>query len=661
MASPDVAAPHDADEGAPEHGLPTLFQQYIHMTHYSRWRDEIARREYWSETVDRLVDWLEHRAALCGHKLSAKNKRLIRESIMAGDNLSSMRALMTAGEAAERDNAAIFNCTFVVIDDPRAFDETMYLLMCGTGVGFSVERQFIRKLPEVPDRLFPCDDVIVVDDDRKSWASAYRRLLAMLWAGHIPKWDVSRLRPAGARLKTFGGRSSGPTPLIELFRYTIDLFKGAQGRRLESIECHGIMCKIGDIVVSGGVRRSALISLSNPSDERMRDAKSGNWRDDPSREHFQLANNSAVWTEKPDVGRFMREWIALYESRSGERGIINRQALVAQCNAVGRATTYEDGMPIPFGVNPCGEIILRPQQMCNLTEIVARAGDTLKDLERKAVVATIIGTIQSTVTDFDYLRPIWKKNCDEERLLGVGITGELDNEVFADWDSPEATAWKEHLREVCRKTNAEWAKKLGIPVSAMITCQKPSGTGSKVVNSAPGGHARPHLFSIFRTRVHKLDPISDVMIASGVPHEEDAKKPENWVLEWPSKAPEGALVATDMSVIDQLERWLHTKRHYTEHNPSCTITIREPEWVSAGAWVYDHFDEIGGLAFFPEISMTGYTQVPIEEIDEEEYERRVEAMPDSINWEMLSLIEHEDRTTSARELACVAGSCDLTQ
>lgn len=552
------------------------------------------------------------------------------------------------------------NCTFVAVDDPRAFDEAMYLLMCGTGVGFSVERQLIRKLPEVPDRLFDCEDVIVVQDNRKSWASAYRRLLAQLWAGHVPKWDVSRIRPAGARLKTFGGRASGPAPLVDLFRYTIATFRGATGRRLNSLECHGLMCKIGDIVVSGGVRRSALISLSNPSDERMRDAKSGEWWS--TNPHYRLANNSAVWTEKPDIGRFMREWLALYESKSGERGIINREALVRQCRAVGRATEYEDGSPIPFGVNPCGEIILRPQQCCNLTEVIVRSTDTLDDLVRKVTLATIMGTIQSSCTDFDYVRPIWKKNCDEEALLGVSMTGELDHPVFAGFDGDHrAEEWKERLRQVAREVNAEWASKLGINPSAMITCQKPSGTASQLANTASGGHARYADYYVRRTRVHKLDPIAEVVCGSGVPCEEDSHDPHNLVLEWPVKAPEGAMLGHEMTAIDQLERWLHTKRHFTEHNPSCTISISEDEWLEAGAWVYDHWDEIGGLSFLPrDLRDTVYSQAPFEEISSDEYERRVAEMPKEINWDMLAAIEHDDQTTNARELACSAGTCDIT-
>jgi ribonucleoside-triphosphate reductase len=644
------------DQAQQQH-LPSLYSEYIHQTRYARWSDELGRRETYEESVSRYLDFCFEQCAKQGYTMSYDELEFIRSALLKTEAMCSMRALMTAGPAANRDNIAIYNCTYIAVDDVRAFDETMYLLMCGTGVGFSVERQLVKKLPEVPDRLFDCADVLTVEDNRKSWASAYRRLLAMLYAGHIPTWDVSRLRPAGARLKTFGGRSSGPAPLIDLFRYTVDVFKGATGRQLTSIECHGLMCKIGDIVVAGGVRRSALISLSNPSDERMRDAKSGDWRS--VNPHFELANNSAVWTEKPDMGRFMKEWVSLYESKSGERGIVNRQALVAQCERIGRKTTYEDGTPIPFGVNPCGEIILRPQQCCNLTEIVARVDDTLEDLLRKAEMATIMGTIQSTCTDFDYVRPIWKKNCEEERLLGVGLTGEMDHPVLS-LQNEESARWKEALAQRCDQVNEEWAEKLGINQSMAITTQKPSGTVSQLVDCASGGHARFAKYYVRRTRDSKMDPVAEVVRMAGVPCEQDNYKTENWVFDWPIKAPDGAVVTADLTAIDQLERWLHTKFNYTEHNPSCTIQVHEHEWLAVGAWVYEHFDEVGGLSFLPaDPGGHGYTQLPYEEITQEEYERRVAEMPKSIDWSMLSAIEHEDSTTGSRELSCSAGSCDL--
>jgi len=631
-------------------GLPSLYAQYIHQTRYARWSDEHGRRETWDETVQRYVTFIRQQSSRYGYDMTDDEVDSIRSAIFNTEAMCSMRALMTAGPAAERDNIAIYNCVTVAVDDPRAFDEVMYMLMCGCGCGFSVERQFIGKLPEVPDQIFKSEDVIVVADSRKSWAASLRKLMAMLWAGHEPTWDLSRLRPAGARLKTFGGRSSGPDPLNELFHHVVSVFRGATGRRLTSLECHSIMCKIGDIVVAGGVRRSALISLSNPSDERMRDAKIGNWsKTDP---HFALANNSAVWTDKPDAGRFMREWVALYESKSGERGIINRSALQKQAALYGRRTK-----DMEYLVNPCSEIILRSCQACNLTEIVARATDTLDDLRRKATVATIMGTIQATCTDFDYIRPIWRRNCEEERLLGVSITGEMDHPVLRKQDD-ESEGWKKDLRELCTIVNAEWAARLGIEPSAAITCQKPSGTVSQLVNSASGGHARFAPFYVRRTRDSKLDPVAEVVRMAGVPHEQDSWKQENWVFEWPVRAPEGAVTTGQMTAVDQLERWLHTKRHWCEHTGSATIMIEEHEWMAVGAWVYDHFDEISGLSFLP-INDHIYTQAPFEEIDEAEYERRLAVMPEQINWNLLAQIESEDNTTGSRELACSAGQCEL--
>jgi ribonucleoside-diphosphate reductase alpha chain len=647
---PSSLAARSPEEDAVGQGLPTLYSEYIHQTRYARWSDENGRRETWSETVRRYVNFISKQAKDHGYEMTIDEFIFIESSIANTEAMCSMRALMTAGPAAERDNVALFNCCAVAVDDPRAFDESMYLLMCGCGVGFSVERQFISKLPEVPDQIFSIDDVIVVDDSRKSWAGSFRRLMAMLWAGHEPKWDLTRLRPAGARLKTFGGRSSGPLPLEELFRHTIDIFRYATGRRLTSLECHSIMCKIGDIVVSGGVRRSAMISLSNPSDDRMRDAKSGNWhRTDP---HFAMANNSAVWTDKPDAGRFMREWLSLYESKSGERGIVNRQALRKQVEKTGRRDPNFE-----FMVNPCSEAILRPCGLCNLTEIVARATDTLDDLKRKAEAATIMGSIQATCTDFTYVRPIWKTNADEEMLLGVSITGEMDHPVLSKQDEI-SEMWKSEIKLVVIKTNQKWADKLGTNVSVATTLQKPSGTVSQLVNSASGGHSRHAPYYLRRTRDSKMDPIAEVVRIAGVPCEQDSWKPENWVFEWPIKAPEGSITTGDMTAIDQLERWLHTKRHWCEHTASATITVKENEWITVGSWVYEHFDEISGLSFLPAEDHV-YTQAPFEEITKEEYEHRLSLMPKSIDWNMLAGIESEDNTTGSRELSCSAGQCEI--
>ncbi len=643
---------HDVESPAPARTeLPSLYSEYIHATRYARWDDDKGRRETWSETVERYVTFITAQALKYDYEMYDDEVDTIRQSILNTEAMCSMRALMTAGPAAERDNIALFNCCAVALDDPRAFDETMYMLMCGCGVGFSVERQYIGKLPEVPDQIFKIDDVIVVDDSRKSWAGSFRRLMAMLWAGHEPKWDLSRLRPAGARLKTFGGRSSGPAPLEELFRHTIATFRGATGRRMTSIECHSIMCKIGDIVVAGGVRRSAMISLSNPSDDRMRDAKTGNWY--VVNPHYQLANNSSVWTEKPDPGRFMREWISLYDSKSGERGIVNRQALRRAVQKTGRRDPDHD-----FFVNPCSEAILRSCGLCNLTEIVARSEDTLSDLKRKATVASIMGTIQSSCTDFTYLRPIWQVNAKDERLLGVSITGEMDHPVLSQ-QTEESASWKQEIKAVVIETNEVWAEKLGINTSVATTLQKPSGTVSQLVDSASGGHVRYAPYYVRRTRDSKMDPIAEVVRMAGVPCEQDNNKPDNWVFEWPIKAPDGARTTDDMTAIDQLERWLHTKRNWCEHTASATITVGEEEWVSVGAWVYENFDEVSGLSFLPKIDSHIYTQVPFEAISKEEYERRVATMPKSIDWTLLAQIESEDNTTSSRELSCSAGACEI--
>jgi ribonucleoside-triphosphate reductase len=550
------------------------------------------------------------------------------------------------------------NCTYQTVDHPRAFDETMYLLMCGTGVGFSVERQVVKKLPVVPEELTKLgtgDGTIVVDDSREGWASSFRRLLSALWSGYIPTWDTSRVRPAGAPLKTFGGRASGPAPLEDLFRYTISIFREALGRRLTSLECHGIMTKIGDVVVAGGVRRSAMISLSNPSDDRMRDAKSGQWWE--KNPHYALANNSAAWTEKPDSGRFMDEWIALYKSQSGERGIVNREALISQVEKTGRRKTHDpDGNPYEFGVNPCGEIILRPQQCCNLSEVVARAGDTLDDLMRKVRLATILGTIQAACTDFTYLRSIWRENCEDERLLGVSITGQMDHPVLA-VQTDESEAWMGDLKQHALQINREWAGKLGISPATAVTCQKPSGTVSQLVDAASGGHTRHAAYYVRRTRDSNLDPIAEVVRAAGVPQEPSVSSAEDVVTEWPIKAPEDAIL--DLTAIEQCERWLHTQRHWCEHNPSATITVRESEWMAVGAFVYEHFDEIGGLSFLPDADNHIYQQAPYEEITQEEYEQRIAAMPASINWNMLGALEHADNTTGSQEYACIGPSCEL--
>lgn len=644
--------------------LPTLYQQQIHIRHYARWNDEKGRRETWEETVDRYIDQIVRQSEKYGDDaaLSLKERAELRASILnsateTGGALPSMRCLMTAGQALERDNVAAFNCAYLAVNRPRAFSEAMYILMCGTGVGFSVERQEIAKLPEVPEELYPTDTTIVVADSRVGWATAYNEFLSLLWAGKIPNWDTSKLRPAGARLKTFGGRASGPGPLEDLFRYTVNIFRKAAGRRLNSIECHGLMCKVGDIVVVGGVRRSALISLSNPSDERMMHAKSGDWRS--TNPEFELANNSAVWTEKPDVERFLRDqWLPLIASKSGERGIINRKALQNKAQSTGR----REWKDVAFGVNPCGEIILRDCEFCNLTEVVARKDDAFEDLIEKVRLATKLGVIQSTFTDFRYLSGKWKKNCEEERLLGVSITGVVDNPILnGSMGMDELRGTLHALKHVAIDTATELAERFDINIAVAITCNKPSGTASKVVWSGSGMNEWHAPYFINRQRANKIDPTTQVMIMSGVPYEDDQMDPDNKVVfSFPMKAPDGALTRHDMPALRKLELWLAYAEHWCEHNPSTTINVKDDEWLEVGAFVHKYFDRIAGVAFLP-FSDHIYQQAPLEEITEEQYYDLLAEMPTEINWDLLKELELDDQTESAKELACVAGACEISQ
>jgi len=558
--------------------------------------------------------------------------------------------MMTAGPAANRDNTCMYNCSYLPVDDPKSFDEAMFILLCGTGVGFSVERQFVSKLPEIPE-LFVSETTIVVKDSKEGWAKALRQVLALLWAGEIPQWDIGLVRPAGAKLKTFGGRASGPAPLVELFNFVITTFKNAQGRKLSSIECHDIMCKIGEVVVVGGVRRSAMISLSNLSDDRMRHAKSGAWwENDPQR---ALANNSVSYTEKPDAVSFMREWMALVESGSGERGVFNRQASKKQAEKNGRRDpNYE------FGTNPCSEIILRPNQFCNLTEVVVRATDSMEDLERKVRLATILGTIQSTYTKFPYLRKVWNKNTEEERLLGVSLTGIMDNSLMTIKNKGlEKTL--EHLRGICVSTNAEWADRLGIPVAAAITCVKPSGTVSQLVDSASGIHARHSPYYIRTVRGDNKDPLTQFMSDQGIPNEPCVMKPDQTtVFSFPVKSPTKAVVTEDMTAIEQLETWLMYQRHWCEHKPSVTINVRKDEWFEVGAFVYKYFDEMSGVSFLPYNEHT-YQQAPYQEVDKDQYKDLLSAMPSAIAWSELANYEKEDNTVSMQTMACTGDVCEM--
>ena len=624
--------------------LPTDYQTFIAKSRYAKYIDGEGRED-WGDTVERYMDNVVRPKA--GND-SYVNQ--LRDAILNLEVMPSMRAMMTAGPALARDNTAGYNCSYLAVDDPKAFDEAMFILLCGTGVGFSVERQFIQKLPEVPE-LFESDTVIAVKDSKEGWAKAFRQVLALLWAGEIPKWDVTAVRPAGARLKTFGGRASGPAPLVELFNFAVTTFKAAQGRRLSSIECHDLMCFIGQIVVVGGVRRSAMISLSNLSDDRMRHAKSGQWWETAA--HRALANNSVSYTEKPDMETFMREWQALVESKSGERGVFNRQASKVQAAKNGRRDpNYE------FGTNPCSEIILRPNQFCNLTEVVVRATDTIDDLERKVRLATILGTIQSSMTKFPYLRKIWNKNTEEERLLGVSLTGIMDNRLTTSQNAGlEKTL--ERLKDVAISTNAEWAERLNIPASAAISCVKPSGTVSQLVDSASGIHARHSPYYVRTVRGDNKDPLTKFMIDKGVPNEPCVMKGDTTtVFSFPIKSPSGAVTRNDMTAVEQLEMWLIYQRSWCEHKPSVTISVRDEEWMEVGAFVYKHFDEMSGVSFLPHSDHT-YQQAPYQDCTKEDYEELLAIMPKSIDWSELSEYEDEDNTAGSQTMACSGDTCEI--
>ena len=643
--------------------LPTDYQNFIALSRYARWKEDEQRRETWPEAVSRYFDYM--------HGFLYKKHNYVMDDILRGDLeeavlnqdiMPSMRALMTAGPALDRCHVGGYNCSYVPVDSPRAFDETMYILMCGTGVGFSVKRHNVEKLPIVNEEMNETDTLIKVGDSRPGWANALRELISLLYAGKIPKWDVSKVRPAGARLKTFGGRASGPAPLEELFRFCIQKFKNAVGRRLSPLECHDIMCKIGEVVVVGGVRRSALISLSDLNDDQMAHAKSGVWWDEPEKNIYRdgqrsLANNSVAYDEKPQMGTFMREWLSLYESHSGERGIFNRQASKKQAAKNGRRDPEHD-----FGCNPCSEIILRPYQFCNLSGVVVRASDTQQSLNQKVRLATILGTYQSTLTDFKYLRSVWKKNTEEERLLGVSLTGIMDNQLMSGKSAhlgKNIAATLEALKLVAVMTNKEIARDLDIPRSTAITCVKPSGTVSQLVDSASGIHARHNPYYIRTVRGDNKDPITQFLVSEGIPAEPDVTKPDSTtVFSFPMQSPIGAVTRYDMSAIEQLELWLTYQRHWCEHKPSVTISVKDDEWMEVGAWVYEHFDEVSGISFLP-FSDFVYQQAVYQDIDKETYEALLTKMPKNVNWDKLREFEKEDTTSGGRELACTAGVCEV--
>ena len=649
-----------------EQTLPTTYQEYIHLSRYARWDYDLKRRETWNETVNRYFnffsEWLEENHSF---KLSGAERLELENAVKGLEVMPSMRCLMTAGPALKKENVSGYNCSYVKVDSQRSFDEILYVLMNGTGVGFSVEEEYTIQLPIVPDELYDTDTVVVVSDSKLGWAKAFKELVSLLYGGHIPKWDVSRVRAAGAPLKTFGGRASGPQPLEDLFTFTINTFKNSLGRKLKPVECHDIVCKTAEIVVVGGVRRSALISLSNLNDREMRFAKHGDWYN--TNVQRALANNSVNYKEKPDVGTFMREWLSLYDSKSGERGIYNglsAQKTVEKLNGrysdtngdlIRRRDSRDD-----FGTNPCSEIILRSREFCNLSECVVRRTDTRESLRSKVRIAAILGTFQSTLTQFKYLSREWKKNCEEERLLGVSLTGIMDNSLTnGQGGSKGLKGLLEELRDVAYETNKEWSEKLGIPVSAAITCVKPSGTVSQLVDSASGIHARHNPFYIRTVRADNKDPLCKLMQEMGFPNEPDVTKPEHTtVFSFPMRSPKGAVCRMDMTAMEQLELWKTYAESWCEHKPSVTISVKEEEWVEVAAWVYKHFDSISGISFLPFSDHT-YRQAPYQDCTEVEYKDAVKHMPKNIDWSELSKYESQDYTTASQELACTAGGCEI--
>jgi len=627
------------------------YNNFIAKSRYSRYLDDVGRREHWNETVARYFDFMEqHLKDKQSYVLTKELRAELESAVNNLEVMPSMRAIMTAGPALERQNIAAFNCSYLPIDDPKAFDEAMYILLCGTGVGFSVEQQYVNKLPEVPDQLFTSQTTIAVSDSKEGWAKSLRQLLALLYSGEIPRFDVSKVRPAGARLKTFGGRASGPGPLEELYKFCVIKFKAAVGRRFSSLECHDILCKIGEVVVVGGVRRSAMISLSDLSDDKMAHAKAGNWWDGQGQR--ALANNSAVYKEKPYIGQFMREWTSIYESHSGERGIFSRDASQKQAAKNGRRDDTYD-----FGTNPCSEIILRPYQFCNLSSCIVRSDDDMDSLERKIRVASILGTFQASLTNFPYLRKIWQKNTEEEALLGVSMTGICDNALLNNPDDADLPARLERLKDVAVTTNAEFASAIGINTSVAVTAVKPEGTVSQLCSTASGIHPQHSKYYIRRVRADNKDPLTQFMIQSGFVAEPCVMKPDSTtVFSFPVAVADNALLRDDLSALQHLKLWLLFQRHYCEHKPSVTISVKEHEWMDVGAWVYKHFDEVTGVSFLPMDGGT-YKQAPYQECTEEEYNQLRMLVPESVDWSNFK--EYDDNVEGAQMLSCSAGGCSI--
>ena len=639
--------------------LPTEYQKFIHLSRYARWNYEKGRRETWEETVKRYFNFFEKFIdEQTGYSLDEIEIKKLENAVKRLDVMPSMRCLMTAGEALRKENMAGYNCSYIKVNSPRSFDEILYVLMNGTGVGFSVETEYVNKLPVIAEEFYPTDTCIVVADSKLGWAKSLRELISLLYQGLVPTWDTSKVRAAGKPLKTFGGRASGPEPLEDLFRFTTEVFKSAKGRKLKSVECHDIVCKIAEIVVVGGVRRSALISLSNLTDEQMRHAKSGSWWENNAQR--ALANNSVNYTEKPDIGTFMREWLSLYDSKSGERGIYNAASARRQVESLNTKDNIRREPRDDFGTNPCSEIILRDRETCNLSEVVVRKDDVLESLKEKVRVATILGTLQSTLVNFKYLSKEWKTNCSEERLLGVSLTGIMDNPLMNGSKGKDVlSATLKELRKVAVDTNKDWAEKLDIPQSAAITCVKPSGTVSQLVDSASGIHARHNPYYIRTVRADNKDPLCAFMKDAGFPNEADVMKPTHTtVFSFPMKSPEDAVFRYSMTAIEQMEIWKIYQESWCEHKPSVTISVKEHEWMEVGAWVYENFDGISGISFLP-FSEHTYRQAPYQDCTEEEYLEALKQMPGDVDWNKLSEYEKEDYTAGSQELACSSGSCEV--
>jgi ribonucleoside-diphosphate reductase alpha chain len=642
----------------------TEYMKFIHLSRYARWDYEKLRRETWEETVKRYFDFfVEHLKERCDYVLPKKEREELESYVIDLKIMPSMRCLMTAGEALQKENVAGYNCAYVKIEHPRSFDEILYVLMNGTGIGFSVEEEYVNKLPSISDVFHDTETTIVVTDSKLGWAKAFKELLNLLWVGQVPQWDLSRVREAGAPLKTFGGRASGPEPLEDLFRFTIQTFKNSAGRKLRPIECHDIVCKTAEIVVVGGVRRSALISLSDLHDREMRQAKSGNWWE--TTVHRALANNSANYHDKPDIGTILREWLSLYDSKSGERGLYNSKAAEKQVALLNTREKDGNGSYVQrrlarsdFGTNPCSEIILRSREFCNLTEVVIRSDDDLGSLQQKVRNATILGTFQSTLTNFRYLSKKWERNCEDERLLGVSLTGIMDNSL-TNGKKKGLEELLENLRDVAVKTNKHYAKTLGINRSAAITCVKPSGTVSQLVDSASGIHARHAPYYIRTVRADNKDPLCKMMKEEGFPNEEDITKPNHTtVFSFPMKSPTTTIFREDLSALEHLKIWKTYAEHWCEHKPSITISVKEDEWFSVGAWVYENFDDISGISFLP-FSEHSYRQAPYQDCTKEEYLEMLKIMPKNVQWDKLSDYEQKDYTVASQELACVAGRCEI--